>query len=174
MKCKSPYTFLWHVCKNSIKDVKLQIRIQLLMMRIFFFNSRDISNQGFAIFPMKVRKYIIKVKHFASLLFRLINANISVNEQPEWFNWAHRRWSLYVHCASHTRFRSWSFYRYRKCFGDLDQWPWQVEKTSKKHGCTSSPRILKMNVIVYDNKNLNITELEDTRPVFILFYFIYQ
>ena len=27
---------------------------------------------------MKVRKYIIKVKHFASLLFLLINANISV------------------------------------------------------------------------------------------------
>jgi hypothetical protein len=22
----------------------------------------------------------------------LINANISVNEQPEWFHWAHRRW----------------------------------------------------------------------------------
>ena len=28
-------------------------------------------------------------------------------------------------------------------------------------------------VIVYDNKNLHITELEDTRPVFILFYLIY-
>ena len=28
-------------------------------------------------------------------------------------------------------------------------------------------------VIVYDNKNLHITELEDTRPVFILFYFIH-
>ena len=27
--------------------------------------------------------------------------------------------------------------------------------------------------IVYDNKNLHITELEDTQPVFILFYFIY-
>ena len=26
--------------------------------------------------------------------------------------------------------------------------------------------------IAYDNKNLHITELEDTRPVFILFYFI--
>ena len=25
-------------------------------------------------------------------------------------------------------------------------------------------------VIVYDNKNLHINELEDTRPVFILFY----
>ena len=32
-----------------------------------------------------------------------------------------------------------------------------------------------MTVIVYDNKNLHIiTELEDTLPVFILFYFIYQ
>jgi hypothetical protein len=38
----------------------------------------------------------------------------------------------------------------------------------------STPRILKMTVIVSDNKNLHITELEDTRPVFILFYFIYQ
>ena len=27
-----------------------------------------------------------------------------------------------------------------------------------------------MPVIVYDNKNLHITELEDTPPVFILFY----
>ena len=27
--------------------------------------------------------------------------------------------------------------------------------------------------IVYDNKNFYITELEDTRPVFILFNFIY-
>jgi hypothetical protein len=45
---------------------------------------------------------------------------------------------------------------------------------SKKRGCTSSSRIFKMTVIVYDNKNLHITELEDTRPVIILFYFIYQ
>ena len=81
-----------------------------------FFYSSDIANQGFAIFPMKVKKYIIKVKNFASLLFRLINANISVNEQPEWFHWAHRRWPFYAHCTSHTRFRSWSFYRYRKRF----------------------------------------------------------
>ena len=27
-------------------------------------------------------------------------------------------------------------------------------------------------VIVYDNKNLHITELEDTRPAFILFYLL--
>ena len=27
-------------------------------------------------------------------------------------------------------------------------------------------------VIAYDNKNLNITELEDTRPLFILFYLL--
>jgi hypothetical protein len=26
--------------------------------------------------------------------------------------------------------------------------------------------------IIYDNKNLHITELEDTRPVFILFYLL--
>jgi hypothetical protein len=55
----------------------------------FFFLKR---NQVFAIFHVKVRKYIMK-KKFASLLFRLINANISVNEQPEWFHWAHRWWS---------------------------------------------------------------------------------
>jgi hypothetical protein len=29
--------------------------------------------------------------------------------------------------------------------------------------------IEKARLIVYDNKNLHITELEDTRPVFILF-----
>ena len=45
-----------------------------------------------------------------------------------------------------------------------------LQSHSKKRGCTSSSRILKMTVIVYDNKNLNITELEDTRQVFILFY----
>ena len=27
-----------------------------------------------------------------------------------------------------------------------------------------------MTAIVYDNKNFHITELEDTQPVFILFY----
>ena len=46
---------------------------------------------------------------FASLLFRLINANISVNEQPEWFHWAHRRWLFYtylrhVHVLNHGHF----------------------------------------------------------------------
>jgi hypothetical protein len=59
----------------------------------FFFFSRDIANQGFAIFPVKVRKYIIKVllcKYFCITLIST-NANISVNEQPEWFHWAHRR-----------------------------------------------------------------------------------
>jgi hypothetical protein len=53
---------------------------------------------------------------FASLLFRLINANISVNdfnEQPEWFHWpwAHRQWPFYTYCMSCTRFKSGSFYR---------------------------------------------------------------
>ena len=97
-----------------------------------FFYWRDIANQGFAITLMKVRKYIIKVKYFASLLFRLINVNISVNEQPEWFHRAHFRWPFYTHCTSRTSFRSWSFYRYRKRFGDLDQWPCQVEKNIGK------------------------------------------
>ena len=41
---------------------------------------------------------------------------------------------------------------------DLDMWK-NIEKD--------------MTEIVYDNKNLHITELEDTRPVFILFYLIY-
>ena len=74
-----------------------------------FFYSRDIANQGFAIFSMKVRKYIIKVKNFAHLLFHLINANISVNEQQEWFHWAHQRWPFYaylrhVHVLDHGHF----------------------------------------------------------------------
>jgi hypothetical protein len=39
----------------------------------------------------------------------LINANISVNEQPEWFHWAHRRWTFYtylrhVHVLDHGHF----------------------------------------------------------------------
>ena len=43
------------------------------------------------------------------LLFRLINANISVNEQPEWYHWAHRRWTCYtylrhVHVLDHGHF----------------------------------------------------------------------
>ena len=46
---------------------------------------------------------------FASLLFCLINANISVNEQPEWFHWARRRWAFYtylrhVHVLEHGHF----------------------------------------------------------------------
>jgi len=45
--------------------------------------------------------------------------NISVNEQPEWFHWAHRRVAILYILTSRTRFRSWSFYRYRKRFGDL-------------------------------------------------------
>ena len=40
---------------------------------------------------------------------------------------------------------------------DLDMWK-NIEKD--------------MTEIIYDNKNLHITELEDTRPVFILFYLL--
>ena len=52
---------------------------------------------------------ILKLFFFASLLFRLINANISANEQPEWFHWAHQRWPLYtylrhVHVLYHCLF----------------------------------------------------------------------
>jgi hypothetical protein len=39
---------------------------------------------------------------------------------------------LYI-LTSRTRFKSWSFYRYRKHFGNLDQWPWHVEKHRKRH-----------------------------------------
>ena len=39
----------------------------------------------------------------------LLNANISVNEQPEWFHWAHQRWPFYtylhhVHVLDHGHF----------------------------------------------------------------------
>ena len=39
----------------------------------------------------------------------LLNANISVNEQPEWFHWAHRRRPFYpylrhVHLLDHGHF----------------------------------------------------------------------
>jgi hypothetical protein len=52
---------------------------------------------------------ILKLYFFASLLFRLINANISVNEQPEWFHWAHHRWPFYtylrhIHVLDHGHF----------------------------------------------------------------------
>ena len=58
---------------------------------------------------------ILNLYFFASFLFRLINANISVNEHPEWFHWAHRQWQFYtylrhVHVLDHGR----------KRFGDLD------------------------------------------------------
>jgi hypothetical protein len=39
---------------------------------------------------LKCRHYLFYYTETASLLFRLINANISVNEQSEWFHWAHR------------------------------------------------------------------------------------
>ena len=74
----------------------------LFLFFFYFFYSRDIAYQGFAITPMKVRKYIIKAKNFASLLFRLINVNISVNEQPEWFHRAHCRWPFYTHYIHHV------------------------------------------------------------------------
>ena len=46
---------------------------------------------------------------FASFLFRVINANIYVNEQPEWFHWVHRQWPFYtylrhVHVLDHGHF----------------------------------------------------------------------
>ena len=52
---------------------------------------------------------ILKLYFFASLLFLLINVNISVNQQPEWFHWAHRRWPFYtylrhMHVLDHGHF----------------------------------------------------------------------
>jgi hypothetical protein len=68
--------------------------------RFFFSFSRDIANQDFAVFPVKIRKYIIIF--FASLLFRLINANISVIEQPEWFHWATGGHFIHTVCHVHV------------------------------------------------------------------------
>ena len=104
-----------------------------------FFISRDIANQGFAIFPVKVRKYIIKVLRCKQFCITLISFDKCEHfckwTARIWFHCAHRRWPFHTYCTSRTRFRSWSFYRYRKRFGDLDQWPWHVEKTLKKHDC---------------------------------------
>ena len=52
---------------------------------------------------------ILKLYFFFASLFRLINANISVNEQPEWFHWAHQRWPFYtylrhIHVLDHGHF----------------------------------------------------------------------
>ena len=55
---------------------------------------------------------------FSSLLFRLINANISVTARMVPLGTPAVA-ILYI-LTSRTRFRSWSFYRYRKRFGDLD------------------------------------------------------
>ena len=88
-------------------------------------------------------------------LFRLINANISVNKQPEWLHWAHRRWPFYTYCTSRhftDIVSALAIY-----INDLDMWK-NIKKDTTE--------------IVYDNKNLHITELEDTRSVFILFYLL--
>jgi hypothetical protein len=50
-----------------------------------------------------------KTFHFPVFFPVLINANISVSEQPELFHWAHRRWPLYtylrhVHVLDHDHF----------------------------------------------------------------------
>ena len=38
------------------------------------------------------------------LLFHLINANISVNEQQEWFHWAFYAYLRHVHVLDHGHF----------------------------------------------------------------------
>ena len=50
-----------------------------------------------------------KTFHFPVFFPVLINANISVNEQPEWFHWAHLRRPFYaylrhVHVLDHGHF----------------------------------------------------------------------
>jgi hypothetical protein len=70
---------------------------------------------------------------FASLLFRLINTKISANELPEWVPLGTPAVVILCILTSRTRFRSWSFYRYRKRFGDLDHCsPGHQEKTDDR------------------------------------------
>ena len=51
---------------------------------------------------------LIVLLYWNSIFFASF-ANISVNEQPEWFHWAHRRWPFYtylrhVHVIDHGHF----------------------------------------------------------------------
>ena len=46
---------------------------------------------------LKVNNYDVHLKCRTRCKKYLINANISVNEQPEWCNWAHRRWPFYTY-----------------------------------------------------------------------------
>jgi hypothetical protein len=78
---------------------------------------------------------VLKLYYFASLLFRLINANISVNEQPEWFHWTHRWWSFYtylrhVHVLDHGHFTDihpWDVVFPRaKAFGKTTPFGWTI------------------------------------------------
>ena len=99
----------------------------------------------------------------------MINANISVNYSQNG-SIGHTAGGHFIHNERHVHVLDHGPFTdivsaLAIYINDLDRW----KKTSKKHGCISSPRILKMTVIVYDNKNLHITELEETWPVFILF-----
>ena len=97
----------------------LNARIQQLTWSLIFYEKYSTSQSDLWFWNFHWLRAIgsplisnIDAKIFASLLFRLINANISVNEQPECFHWAHWRWPFYTYCTSHTR-----------------QWPWNVEKS---------------------------------------------
>ena len=79
-----------------------------------FFSLKRYCKSGFCYRSCEGQKIYhkgLKILHHS--LFRLINVNIFVNEQPERFHWAHWGWPFYTYCTSHTRFRSWSFYRSR-------------------------------------------------------------
>ena len=109
---------------------------------------------------------------FASLLFRLINANISVNdfnEQPEWFHWpwAHRQWPFYTYCMSCTRFKSGSFYRYRKRFGDL-----HVDQCTLQEKLFDSQAIQTSRVVEFRSLNEKFTGPNKTKNNFTCFNII--
>ena len=136
---------------------------------LFFLYLKRYCKSGFCYISHEGQKIYHKGLKFCITLISFDKCEHFCKLQPEWFHWAHCWWPFYTHCTSCTRFRSWSFYRYRKCFGDLDQWPWQVEKKHRKSMAAFHLREFWKWLIVYDNKNLHITELEETWPVFILF-----
>ena len=84
---------------------------------------------------LKVNIIIVHPKGvvFPRALFRLINANISVNEQPEWIPLGTPAVAILYILTSCTRFRSWTFSRYRKRFGAQDRCsPGHQEKTDDR------------------------------------------
>jgi len=79
------------------------------------------------IYPCSLRacvfmKIIEKIRRCANLR-DVSKKDMDVNEQPEWFHWAHRRWPFYTHvtvCHVHVLDHG-NFTDTFKRFGDLDQ-----------------------------------------------------